>query len=59
MSIEDGFRPEVLAALKARGHILKSRSSFGTCQAIAFDQGSAVLTAVSEPRSGGAAAAMK
>ena len=59
VSIEDGFRPEVLAALIARGHILKSRSSFGTCQAIAFDQGSAVLTAVSEPRSGGAAAAMK
>ncbi len=53
--VEDGLGQDLLSALKARGHTLKRRSSFGTCQAIALDHSAQTFTAVSEPRSGGAA----
>jgi len=54
-SVEKGFDPQVLAELRARGHEIKLRSSFGLAQAIArLPDGRSV--AVSDPRGEGRAA---
>ncbi len=59
VAVEKGLDPILLSALEARGHTLKSRASFGTCQAIAFQQGTGSFSAVSEPRAEGAAGCVK
>ncbi len=56
VSLESGFAPEVLEALKKRGHILAERPGvYGGYQAVARDPETGVLTGASDPRKDGQA----
>jgi gamma-glutamyltranspeptidase/glutathione hydrolase len=57
VALEGGFAPEVLEALRARGHVLvERRGVFGGYQAVARDPETGVYTGASDARKDGQAA---